>query len=287
MNAFSKIALVTLLPWNASGQAPIEFEVASIRPSIAPPTDRVNVGLRIDGAQVHISYFSLRDYVAMAYDVRDYQISGPDWLTSQRFEISATLPAGASRRQVPGMLTSLLEERFHLKAHRETKDFPIYALVLGKGELKLKESQADAGAPPSSATAVAASGSQGGVTVNLGNGSSLTFANNRFEATKLTMASFAEGIRRFMDRPVVDQTALTKAYDFTLTFTPEDYNAMMIRSAVAAGVVLPPEVLKYMDTASGDSLFSAVEALGLKLDRRKAPLEVVIVDRMEKLPSEN
>jgi uncharacterized protein (TIGR03435 family) len=101
------------------------------------------------------------------------------------------------------------------------------------------------------------------------------------------MPSFAEGLRRFMDRPVIDQTGLTKAYDFTLTFTPEDYNAMMIRSALSAGVVLPPQALRALDYSSGDSLFSAVEALGLKLDRRKAPLEVVVVDQMEKTPTEN
>ncbi len=285
-----KVMLLALLAWAALGQVKTQFEVASIRPSDSSRPDRVNLGLRIDGAQVHVTYFSLRDYIGLAYNVRDYQVSGPDWLASQRFDISAKLPAEAARTQVPEMIAALLAERFHLKLHRETKEFPVYAIVPGRGELKLKESAVDASTTadtPRGNVNVAANGGQSGVTVNLGNGSSMTFANNRFEATKLTMPSFADSIRRFLDRPVVDETGLTKAYDFTLTFTPEDFNAMMIRSAVWAGVVLPPEVLKYMDTASGDSLFSAIEALGLKLDRRKAPLEVVVVDQMNKLPSEN
>ena len=82
-------------------------------------------------------------------------------------------------------------------------------------------------------------------------------------------------------------TGLTKAYDFTLTFSPEDYNAMLIRSALSAGVVLPPQALKALDYGSGDSLIAAVETLGLKLDRRKAPLDLVVVDHMEKSPTEN
>jgi uncharacterized protein (TIGR03435 family) len=276
-------ALVSLLIF---AQASPEFEVASIRPSGAPGVDRVNVGLRIDGAQVHCAYFALVDYIGMAYNVRTYQVSGPDWLASQRFDLSAKLPAGAGREQVPQMLTALLAERFHLKVHRETKDFPVYALVVGKGELKLKEAPSAPDAAPGR-TAVAGSGEAGRVSVNLGNGSSFFVGDNKFEARKLTMANFAESIRRFMDRPVLDMTGLTKAYDFMLTFSPEDFNAMMIRSAIAAGVVLPPQAMKALEYSSGDSVFAAVERLGLKLDRRKAPIEVIVVDQMDKTPTEN
>ncbi len=278
---------VALLPWLAAAQPKAEFEVASIRPSASSNTDRVNVGLRIDGAQLHCNYFSLRDYIALAYDVRDYQVSGPDWLTAQRFDVSATLPSGSKRDQVPGMFVALLAERFRMQAHRESKEFPVYALVLGKGPLKMKESEGAAGAASNGNTNVAASGGQSGVSVNLGNGSSLSFANNKFEATRVSMPSFVEGLRRFLDRPVIDQTGLTKAYDFTLSFTPEDYNAMMIRSALSAGVVLPPQALKALEYGSLDSLFSAIESLGLKLDRRRAPLDVIVVDHMEKEPTEN
>jgi uncharacterized protein (TIGR03435 family) len=76
-------------------------------------------------------------------------------------------------------------------------------------------------------------------------------------------------------------------YTFTLTFTPEEFRAMMIRAAVAAGTTLPPEALRMLDGVSDDSLFSALEALGLKLENRKAPLEVLVVDHILKAPTEN
>jgi uncharacterized protein (TIGR03435 family) len=90
-----------------------------------------------------------------------------------------------------------------------------------------------------------------------------------------------------VDRPVVDMTGLTGKYDFTLQFTPEDYLAMTIRSAIVAGVSLPPEALKYLQGAGDESLFSSIETLGLKLDPRKTPLEVLVVDQIDKTPTAN
>jgi uncharacterized protein (TIGR03435 family) len=101
------------------------------------------------------------------------------------------------------------------------------------------------------------------------------------------MASFVDTLGRFLDRPVVDATGLTGNYDFELAFTPEDYRAMQIRSAIAAGVVLPPEALRLLEGGSGDSLFSAIQTIGLKLESRKAPLEVLVVDSVRKTPTEN
>jgi uncharacterized protein (TIGR03435 family) len=254
-----------LLPLAVLGQSPpahAEFEVASVRPSAQQRGDRANVGLKIDGAQVRCNYMALRDYVAMAYGVQYYQVSGPDWMASQRFDITAKLPAGSGRDQVPAMIATLLADRFHMISHKEIKDFPVYALVRGKGELKLKESQADP-LPDESAPRsvdVAAGGGPGGVTVNLGQGVEFSAANNRLEGRKISMASFVLGLTRFQDRPAVDMTGLTKTYDFTLPFSPDDFRAMMIRAALAAGVVLPPQAMKALDNASGDSIFGAVEA---------------------------
>jgi uncharacterized protein (TIGR03435 family) len=283
MNRLRSVLLGALVPLAVFGQnAPArpEFEVASIKPSAPSGVDRANVGVRIDGAQVRCTYFSLKDYIGMAYR-----------LGSERFDISAKLPAGAGRGQVPEMVMAMLADRFRLKAHRETKEFSVYALVVGKGELKLKESAADSSSEGADAgpgnVNVAASGGRGGVTVDLGRGSYFTAADNRFEARKLMMAGFVESLARFVDRPVMDMTGLTKSYDFTLTFSPEDFMGMMIQSAISAGVVLPPQALKALENASGDSLFTAVETLGLKLERRKAPLEVLVVDHMEKAPTEN
>jgi uncharacterized protein (TIGR03435 family) len=112
-------------------------------------------------------------------------------------------------------------------------------------------------------------------------------ADNKFTARKLPMASFAEVLARFEDRPVVNMTGLTGRYDFDLEFTQEDYMAMLIRSAIAAGVTLPPEALRMLSGSSGDSLLNALEKLGLKLENRKAPLEVLVIDHIEKAPTEN
>ena len=101
------------------------------------------------------------------------------------------------------------------------------------------------------------------------------------------MASFADLLGRFVDKPVVDMTGITGSYDFDLDFTPEDYMAMLIRSAIAAGVTMPPEALRMLSGSSGDSLMNALDRLGLKLENRKAPVEVLVVDRMEKAPTEN
>ena len=269
-----------------------EFEVASIRASADQNgLDRVNVGLKIDGAQVRCTYMALKDYIGMAYDVEYYRISGPDWLASQRFDIAAKLPAGTGRAEIPAMLATLLAERFHLKVHRETKDFPVYGLVLGKGELKLKESQTDSAGRKRRRPGADRCRSQWrarrrsdkpGAGNHVHGGEQ---PHRMQEAHRWQVSSWA--LTRFLDRPAVDMTGLTKSYDFTLSFSPEDFSAMMVRSALAAGVVLPPQAMKALEYSSGDSLFNAVQAVGLKLEPRKAPLELVVVDHIDKTPTEN
>jgi uncharacterized protein (TIGR03435 family) len=270
---------------NPSGR--LEFEVASIKPSTPLSGQRVAVGLRIDGAQVHCSSLSLREYLQMAYQMRDYQISGPEWLASERFDISAKLPEGSKREQVREMLQSLLQDRFQLKAHRDHKEFSVYGLVVGKGGLKMKASEEGPETSSAGPLNLAASGAREGVTIQLGDGATFTAADNRFVGTKLTMANAANLLGRFVDRPVIDMTNLPGRYDFTLEFSPEDFRAMQIRSALAAGVALPPQALKLIEESPGDSLFAAVEKLGLKLEKRKAQLEILVIDQIEKAPSEN
>jgi uncharacterized protein (TIGR03435 family) len=270
----------------------LEFEVASIKPS-GPMTagGKLNLGMHVDGAQVRCTSFSLKDYIRIAYKVKDYQIQAPDWTTSERFDISAKLPEGATREQVPEMMQALLAERFQVKLHREKKEFPVYALTMGKGGLKMKQSSLDAdpegGAPGKAPINVDVTGSREGTTVSMGKGAAFTMGNNRIEGKKLTMAQLAETLARFEDRPVVDMTDLQGNYDLTLEFSPEDFRAMMIRAAVVAGVSLPPEALKLLDGTSGDSLPTAIQTLGLKLEARKAPLEVLVIDRVVKTPIAN
>src|SRR3974390_1155404 len=92
----------------AQRPAPLEFEVASVKHAAAQPEEQVTIGLHIDGAQVHIRYLSLRDYVRIASGVKDHQIVGPDWMAAERFDVDAKLPEGGKQDQVPAMLPSLL-----------------------------------------------------------------------------------------------------------------------------------------------------------------------------------
>lgn len=269
-----------------------EFEVASVKPSPPGAINTVNAGVHIDGQQVRCNTLSIHDYLGIAYRVKNYQISGPVWMASERFDIVATLPAGSTRGAIPDMLQALLETRFQMKFHRESKDLPVYGLIVGKNGVKMQEAPPD---PPSSENPnaprgnlnIAASGNANAVTIQYGQGSSFTFANNRIEGKKLNMTSLADTLARFADRPVVDLTNLQAQYDFGLDLAPEDYRAMMIRSAIAAGVTLPPQVLQYAESASLDSLFNSVEKLGLKLEPRKAPVEMLVIDHIEKTPTEN
>ena len=288
------ITLSALLAQNSSpaSAAKLEFEVASIRPS-APPSaqNQVVVGLHLDGSQARIASFAFKDLVAMAYRVKSYQVSGPDWIGSDRFDLNAKLPAGATSEQIPEMLQAMLADRFQLKFHRERKELPVYALILGKTPLKLKEVPPspddvdDTGRGP--ATNVAASGSEAGVSVDLGHGSSYTFANNKFEGKKFTMDVLCASLERYMDRPVVNLTELKGKYDVTLDVTQEDYRAMLIHAALNAGLVLPPQVLQLIEGNTPASLMDSLQQAGLKLDARRAPLDFLVVDQARKTPTDN
>jgi len=100
------------------------------------------------------------------------------------------------------------------------------------------------------------------------------------------MAYFADSLGHFLDRPVVDMTAPAGQYDFVAPLSPEDYRAIAIRSAIAQGA-LPPEAMRVLEGSTDNSLFTAVAALGLKLEPRKAPLEALVVDEVRKTPTEN
>jgi uncharacterized protein (TIGR03435 family) len=285
--------LLALAGIAVSLQAQPQFEVASIRPSEPIAAQGVTAGVHIDGAQVRCVLLSLKDYLRMAYKVKDYQIQGPDWMASERFDIVAKIPDGATAGQIPEMVGALLADRFQMKMHRDSKEFAVYGLVVGKDGPKLKASPADSpseGADAGKGTVnVVAAASTTGTVIDLGKGSSISisYTNNRIEGKKVTVAGFADMLARFTDKPVVDMTQIQGTYDFALEFSPEDFRAMIIRAAVIAGAVLPPEALKLLDSAPGDSMPNALETVGLKLEPRKAPLEVLVIDRMEKAPSDN
>src|SRR5262249_71580 len=140
--SIAKVGLgIVLVVTTLFGQNPprLSFEVASIRPSPQAPPPGVAAGARIDGAQFRTTYMTLKDYIGVAYRLKLYQISGPDWIGTDRFDVAATLPEGTLPAQVSSMLQTLLEERFQLKFHRDKKEFPIYALEIEKGGLKMTE----------------------------------------------------------------------------------------------------------------------------------------------------
>jgi uncharacterized protein (TIGR03435 family) len=269
----------------AQDAAQTRFEVASVKPSPPDAPDQVKIGVHLDGARFSADYLSLLDYIRIAYDTKLYRISAPEWVATARYDISASVPPGVKRDQFPEMLRALLEERFHLRVHHESREFPVYGLVLAKGAT-LKESPAE-DTPASAPLNVTGGGSERGVSIVLGPGSYFSFADNKLDAKKVNLTWFSDTLSRFLDKPVVNMTGLNGTYDIHADLTPEDYRSMLIQSAVNSGVTLPPQVLRSVEPVSGSAVSSELQAAGLKLESRKAPLDVIVVDHVDKNPTEN
>jgi len=286
-----KAILAFVLTGPLLAQSP-QFDVASVRP-FAPAPGQVAAGLHFDGAQVRGVGLSLRDYLATAYRFKATLISGPDWTATERYDISATLPEGGTKAQVPEMLQALLADRFQVKLHKEKKEFPIFALVLAKGPAKLKELPPDpnedkANDEPVGMANVATIAVVGnGVSVQYARGASITVGNNRIEVTKLPLWVFCRNLERYSDRQIVDMTGLTGAYTFAIDVTPEDYQAMLLRSAALRGANLPPEAQALLDATPSVALSDALQQVGLKLEASRAPLDTIVIDSALKTPTAN
>ena len=311
-NMFSSMSVATLLAAGSLlGQTPA-FEVASIKPSepITPAmvaSGKLHAGMKIDGKRVDIGNFGLMQLICKAYDVKNYQVSGPSWLQTvglagQRFDIVANLPEGATKEQIPQMLQALLAERFKLAIHRDSKDQAVYAMVVAKGGLKIQESGAPAAAPDAEAPNPAVTGSnsvsinqtKGGAVVSDGAGKQQKMTPSpdgksmRLEMSGFTMAEFAEGLTPLVDHPIVDMTGLTGKYQATLDISMQD----LMNAARAAGAAVPAasaDPSHPADAASdpGGSIFTSIQSLGLKLEARKSPMSFIVVDHVEKMPTEN
>jgi uncharacterized protein (TIGR03435 family) len=246
---------------------------------------------------------SLADLIRVAYRVKAYQVSGPDWMATERFDVLAKLPEGASREQVPEMLQALLAERFKLAVHRESKEHAVYALVVGKNGPKLKESAPDADAPAGggapTALDVHVSGRGENTQVSISGGpigtAHMSMGPNgtmRLEALKMNMAALADTLSRFFDRPVVDLTELKGTYQVVVDLSMDD-----LRTAARTMGIIGPGMGGGRDGArppadaasdpAGLSIFAAVQQLGLKLEPRKVPIDFVVIDHLEKVPTEN
>ena len=286
-----KAILAILLASPLLAQSP-QFDVASVRP-FAPARGQVAAGLHFDGAQVRGVGLSLRDYLATAFRTKATLISGPDWTATERYDISATLPDGGTKAQVPEMLQALLADRFQVKLHNEKKEFPIFALVLAKGPPKLKELPPDPNEdkkndePVGMANVATIAAIGNGVSVQYARGASFSVGNNRIEVTKLPLWVFCRNLERYSDRQIIDMTGLTGSYTFTVDVTPEDYMAMQLRSAVLRGANLMPEAQKLLDATPSSAISDALQQVGLKLEQRKAPLDILVIDSALKTPTAN
>lgn len=238
-------SVVTGLAFHAFGQT-LAFEVVSVKPNHSASNN--------SSSNSHNGVFTgtnqnLKSLIMRAYLVRDYQVTGPDWLASERFDIAAKPPAGAKDSDLGLMLQSMLAERFKLTLHHETRELPVYGVVVAKNGPKFKEVE-----------------DTGGTSTNSNRGN--------FVGERCSMPTFCAYLARHMDRPVIDMTNLTGVFNLTLHFMPDE--GLPPRDDAKAGTEAYPPLLTALQ-----------EQLGLKMEPRKAPIDMLVVDHMDKVPSEN
>lgn len=260
----------------------IAFEVASIKPSQPMTMGRMRVGMNVDGVMLRYSNATLKDCIRAAYRVNDFQVQGPDWLGTARFDIVAKLPDGSSKDQVPEMLQSLLADRFKLALHRDTKEYAIYALVAAKGGPKLKPAEVSTGGGPAPA------GNPGRGELPRGAMAMMMSPEGmHLRASSTTLSNLAEAISRFCERPVLDMTGIQGQYDFDLVFSPET-----MRNLPGGGrMMMRPDGGERPQTDAPAEpavpIYESVQRYGLKLEPRKAPMEMLVVDHIGKEPTGN
>jgi len=264
-------------------QTPASFEAASVKRN---PTNGAGLPpvVVISGNRLSAPFVTLRELVRVAYGVNDHQVvGGPGWIGSDRFEVGATIPAGASTDTVREMLRALLAERFRLATHTEKRDLPVYALLYsGQFGAKMRAAgpecaplSSPAGLPtppppppppPGAGTMLVLGQPQSGS--KCGNAMMRGFISAR----DIQMDTFAFLLMREVQRPVIDRTELTGRYDLDLNFLPDSGPMMLNGTAI---------------NADAPSLTTAVrEQLGLRLDPTRAPLDVVVIDRVA-APTDN
>ena len=332
---FRKITICLALTAAAAfAQTKPAFEVATIKP--APPMDmakvaaalqaggKMPIGANVEFLRAEYLYLDLRSLLSYAYGVKPYQITGPDWMATTRFDILAKMPEGSKKEDAPKMLQTLLEERFKLTTHRTSAEHPVLALVVGKGGPKLKASAEKPVAVDESVPLKPGESKMDGlngpvrVKVDVATGSSVidmglqgkmsyrvspATQSLHIDFSMVTMAGFADMITQLFaqlggtaGKQVVDMTAIQGNYDATVELSLAEIIAM----ARAAGADIPVGAPAgagaggggNLPVASdpggeGTSLTDAVQSMGLKLESRKATVDQLIVDHIEKTPTEN
>jgi len=318
--AASMIAFAALAQTPAPDKS-LTFEVASIKPAQPPKPDaQGRMFMRgpsggpgsKDPGRISYPFVTLKNIFMTAYNVKNYQISGPSWLDNQRFDITATMPPDTTKEQFQIMLQNLLLDRFQLSVHREKKELPMYSLVVTKAG-KLKESAVatpppdNDGPPPLPPAGPPKIGPDGfpvlptAMTGRPGIFMMMMPGRARLNATAQTMQDLANRLSQQLNRPVIDNTGLAVKYDFILTYAPDPNEgpgrggpglggvAVAIGPGPAAGpgpggndnVFIP-------DGETPPPLFGALQSqLGLKLEPKKGDVDFIVVDKIEKTPTEN
>ena len=228
-----------------------------------------------DPSQIAFTNVTLMSVLLRAYDVKSYQAAGPDWLLSERYDIAAKIPPGATMEQFHLMLQNLLADRFHLALHHETRQLQGYELVTGKGAPKLKPStETGPNVEPTSAPKTDIKGfpqlaAPGLVLMEGIRGRAVV---SFLTARAQPLSALAETLSKEFRMPVIDKTGLTGRFDFTLEFAPQAPGALPADS----------------QDESAPNLISAIpQRLGLKLESKKIPVDVLIVDSADRIPTEN
>lgn len=244
-------------PRSMAADAPMTFDVVSIRPSNPDAPGKL---FTVKGRQVLTLNTTLADLITMAYNIHTRQISGgPAWMESDKFDVTGQPQAEGtpSTEQLRALIKSMLADRFQLTVHTEKKELPAYAIVVGNNGPKLTSNDTNPNGLPS-----------------------LLFKGlGMLPAVNASMDDFARVLQQaVLDRPVVNRTNLQGRFDFTLNWTPDE---SQFRSM---GVRVPPPPA---DGSGPPGLFTAVqEQLGLRIESTNAPVEVIVIDRVEK-PSAN
>lgn len=257
-----------------------EFELASLKPSQSGGPAR----LTSDHGTWSCLNCRLFDLFGHAYKVFEYQIIAPEWTKAGTFDVIAKLPPGFTRApfSTPAdqdefalRMQSLLEGRFRMKVHRESREVPIYELAIANGGPKLLELSEPAPAPqPGPAV-----DKDGFPTVPGGDGMRLLADRGRIQFRWQSMANLAHFISTQVDRPVLDATGLKAHYALTLSWYKERRPPMSSTSDAPPTITDPPP---------GPTIFEAVQRqLGLRLQPKKGPVEMVVIDHIEKTPIEN
>jgi uncharacterized protein (TIGR03435 family) len=254
-----------------------------------------------DPGRVTYTGVNLKSLVARAYGVKEFQVEGPAWLEGERYDVIATIPKGADKEQVGLMMQRLLAERFKLTLHHESKPLAVYTMSVAKSGTKLKEVDPDApiaapplspGAPPPPPPGPVGAGMPRGGGMRM----MMSPAGRRITGNT-TIARLCDMLSNLTDRPVIDLTELKGTYALDLSWTPDENEkaggkfapAMAMANTLGGGPA--PGAGQSGPDGSSDPEQTLVQALqsnyGLKLEAKKNPADILVIDRAEKVPTEN